>query len=194
MKRIKLLAGLLLSLGCAQAPASSGNDNAIAPLKPIEALDLPRYLGTWYEIARYPNWFQKKCAGNTTATYSMLESGHVEVVNRCTLSSGEQNEARAEAVQQGEKTSARLKVRFAPKWLSFVPGVWGDYWVIDLDTNYQLAAVSEPSRQYLWILARTPTVEPKAYADLLERLQALGFATDKLISTNVAPATQGPLQ
>jgi apolipoprotein D and lipocalin family protein len=71
-------------------------------------------------------------------------------------------------------------VRFAPAWLSFLPMVWGNYWVIDLDTDYQLAAVSEPSREYLWILSRTPQVEPAIYAALLDRLKAAGFDTGRL--------------
>jgi apolipoprotein D and lipocalin family protein len=71
-------------------------------------------------------------------------------------------------------------VRFAPAWLSLIPAVWGDYWVVVLEDNYQWVAVSEPSRQFLWILSRTPRMEPKAYADLLLRLAALGLDVQKL--------------
>jgi apolipoprotein D and lipocalin family protein len=73
-----------------------------------------------------------------------------------------------------------LKVRFAPAWLSWLPQVWGDYWVIDLDDDYQLAAVSEPSREYLWVLSRTPRVDANTYNALLKRLSAQGFDLSKL--------------
>jgi apolipoprotein D and lipocalin family protein len=80
----------------------------------------------------------------------------------------------------GDANSPKLKVRFAPAWLSFLPFVWGNYWVIDLDPQYQLAAVSEPSRKYLWILSRTQTVKPKAYEALLQRLKQQGFNLDAI--------------
>ena len=82
--------------------------------------------------------------------------------------------------QTGGPDSPKLEVRFAPWWLSFLPMVWGDYWVVDLDENYRLAAVSEPSRKYLWVLSRTPTVDAAAYRDLLKRLESKGFDLTKL--------------
>ena len=92
-------------------------------------------------------------------------------------------QAIGEARQIGSADSPRLKVRFAPEWLSFLPFVWGDYWVVDLDDAYPLVAVSEPDREYLWILSRTPTVEPARYAALLERLAAMGLDVAKLDKT-----------
>lgn len=150
------------------------------PLTTIAALDVPRYLGTWFEIAKYPNSFQKKCVANTQARYSLLSDGQLQVVNRCLLADGQTSEAVGAAKQQGEATSPKLKVRFAPAWLSIFPFVWGDYWVIDLDPAYQLAAVAEPKREYLWILSRTPKVDSKSYQDLLERLTQKGFDISKL--------------
>jgi apolipoprotein D and lipocalin family protein len=84
------------------------------------------------------------------------------------------------ARQVGDTSSPKLEVRFAPAWLSFIPAVWGDYWVIDLDSEYQLVAVSEPRREYLWVLSRSPTVKQEAYAALLERLRRSGFDTSRL--------------
>jgi apolipoprotein D and lipocalin family protein len=84
------------------------------------------------------------------------------------------------ARQIGSKDSPKLEVRFAPEWLSFLPLVWGDYWVIDLDPQYQLAAVSDPRREYLWVLSRTPQLDPKVYADLLQRLKQQQFDIQKL--------------
>ena len=151
-----------------------------APVKTITSLDVPRYLGTWYEIAKFPNWFQRKCASNTKAVYSIKPDGNLRVLNSCKQVDGEVSEAEGAARQVGAKDSPKLEVRFAPAWLSFLPMVWGNYWVIDLDSQYQLAAVSDPRREYLWILSRTPQLDPKAYEELLGRLQAQQFDVRKL--------------
>jgi apolipoprotein D and lipocalin family protein len=153
---------------------------APAPLEAIATLDVPRYMGTWYEIAKYPNWFQKKCVSNTSAQYTAEASGSLTVLNRCQKADGSMSEALGAAKQVGSATSAKLEVRFAPAWLSFLPFVWGNYWVIDLDEQYQLAAVSEPTRKYLWILSRTKTVDPKVYDALLQRLQQKGFNLNEI--------------
>ena len=83
----------------------------------------------------------------------------------------------------GDKNSPKLEVRFAPAWLSFIPAVWGDYWVIDLDSDYQLVAVSEPKRQYLWVLSRTSKMNIAAYEALLSRLATEGFDIKRLEQT-----------
>jgi apolipoprotein D and lipocalin family protein len=151
-----------------------------APLESIASLDVARYMGTWYEVAKYPNWFQKRCIANTSATYAIQPNGMLQVLNRCQKEDGSITDALGEAKQVGDANSPKLKVRFAPAWLSFLPFVWGNYWVIDLDPQYQLAAVSEPSRKYLWILSRSKTIEPKAYEALLQRLKQQGFNLDAI--------------
>jgi apolipoprotein D and lipocalin family protein len=153
----------------------TATDGTKEALTTIAALDVPRYMGVWYEIAKYPNWFQRKCTGNTKAEYSLKSDGKVQVVNRCRMENGEMNEAIGSARQVGAPTSPRLEVRFAPAWLSFIPAAWGDYWIIDLDEGYQLAAVSEPSRQYLWVLSRTPRVNRASYESLVGRLAKKGY-------------------
>lgn len=150
------------------------------PVKTIASLDVPRYLGTWYEIAKFPNWFQRKCVSNTKAVYSIKPDGNLRVLNSCKPAEGDAAEAEGTARQIGAKDSPKLEVRFAPAWLSFLPMVWGNYWVIDLDSQYQLAAVSDPRREYLWILSRTPQLDPKVYEELLGRLQAQQFDVRKL--------------
>lgn len=174
-------AALVLSGLCA-VPALAADP--ARPLQPIETLVVPRYMGIWYEIAKFPNAFQKKCVGDTTATYTLGNDGRVQVVNRCRTADGKSDEAEGVARQLGGATSPKLKVRFAPAILSFIPMVWGDYWVIDLDEKYQLSAVSEPKREYLWILSRTPQVEPAAYDALLTRLTAQGLDVSKLVRTS----------
>ena len=117
---------------------------APAPLQTVERLDLPRYMGTWYEIAKFPNRFQAQCASDTVAVYTAQADGTVRVVNRCRTEKGETTEATGLARLVGGPDSPRLQVRFAPAWLSWWPAVWGDYWVVDLEPDYQLVAVSEP--------------------------------------------------
>ena len=164
--------------------------NDTPPLKPIAALEVPRYLGKWYEIAKYPNWFQKKCVSHTVAEYSLKTDGQLQVLNRCRLADGQEESALGVAKQIGDAASPKLQVRFAPSWLSFVPLVWGDYWVIDLDADYQLAAVSDSKREYLWVLSRTPQVNDKAYGALIERLKAQHFEVQKLERTVQTPTTR----
>ena len=176
------LFGLCLALSAAglQAQTAPTPASAQAPLTTIAALDVPRYMGRWYEIAKFPNWFQRKCVADTSANYQLLADGSVEVLNQCRQKNGEMQQALGAARQIGPATSPKLQVRFAPAWLSVLPFVWGNYWVIDLDERYELVAISEPKREYLWVLSRSPQVEPARYQALLGRLKALGLDTDKL--------------
>jgi apolipoprotein D and lipocalin family protein len=163
--------GLVLICCTALSPAHA----ELLPLKTVPSVDVPRYMGTWHEIAKYPNWFQKKCVSSTQATYTLQADGRVQVLNRCKTDKGEWSEALGAARQIGGQNSPRLKVRFAPEWLSFIPMVWGDYWIIDLDPDYQWVVVSEPDRDYLWILSRTPQMPAATYQELLGKLHDRGF-------------------
>lgn len=167
----------------AAAPASARAQAPQPALVPIASLDVARYMGTWHQVALYPNWFQRRCVSDTVARYTALPGARVEVLNRCRNAAGEMIEALGEAQHIGAADSPRLKVRFAPAWLSWLPLVWGDYWVIDLDPAYSLVAVSEPSREYLWVLSRSPQPDPAAYDALLGRLQAMGFDLKRLERT-----------
>lgn len=92
-----------------------------APLKPIASLEVPRYLGRWYEVAKFPNWFQKKCTSDTSADYALQSDGTIRVLNQCRRADGEFDKAVGQARQIGAADSAKLQVRFAPSWLSFLP-------------------------------------------------------------------------
>ena len=162
----------------------------LPPVSTIATLDVPRYMGTWYEIAKFPNRFQAKCVANTRARYLAQTDGSVQVLNSCVTADGSTIDALGRAIQVGATTSPKLQVRFAPAWLSWLPQVWGDYWVIDLDADYQLAAVSDSKREYLWVLSRTPQVNDKAYGALVERLKAQHFAVQKLERTVQSPTTR----
>jgi len=184
MKYIHYIIGLLIFC-CSQNWAMAQTEQkAAAPIKTIASLDVARYQGTWYEIAKFPNWFQRKCIADTNATYKIKEDGNVSVTNRCKFENNEKGEALGIARQIGDSTSPKLEVRFAPAWLGFLPLVWGDYWVIDIDAEYQLAAVSDPRREYLWILSRTKSVDQSRYQALLSRLvNENGFNLEKLSLT-----------
>jgi apolipoprotein D and lipocalin family protein len=183
------LALVLLNSGSASA-ADAPLAAPAPPLAAIPSLDLPRYMGPWHEIARYPNRFQKQCTGAALATYSLLPEGTVRVVNRCPQADGKVDEAIGEARRIGPPGSAQLQVRFAPAWLSFLPMVWGNYWVVELDDAYQLAVVSEPTREYLWVLSRQPGLSPSAWSALTVRLQALGFEPARLLRSAPAGETR----
>lgn len=152
------------------------------PVKAVAEVNLDRYCGTWYEIARLPNKFQKECVGNTTAEYTRQPDGKIKVVNRCLTADGSTKEADGIAKKADKNGSnAKLKVRFAPSWLGWLPFVWGNYWILDLAPDYSYAVVGEPSRKYLWILSRTPKMGADVFEAILERVEAMGYDTDALV-------------
>ena len=146
-------------------------------LEVVGAVDLSRYAGRWYEIARLPNRFEKKCADSVTATYTLRSDGKVDVVNRCRKASGKYTTAKGKAKVVDKKTNAKLKVTF------FWP-FYGDYWILDLGPNYEYAVVGAPNREYLWILSRTPQLDEQLYQRLLTEMATRGFATDRMIRTS----------
>ncbi len=154
------------------------------PVTPVPHVDLARYAGRWYEVARFPNRFQASCVGETTADYTVLRNGQIRVVNSCATASGgrAQAEGRARLAQPGGRTST-LKVRFAPAWLSFLPIVWGDYWILDLTDDYGAALVGSPDRKYLWILARTPVLDEPTYQRMVATAAAQGFDVARLVKS-----------
>jgi len=156
-----------------------------APLGVVPSVDLARYAGRWYEIARLPNRFEEKCASDVSAEYTMLRADRLKVVNQCRKNDGRMSSAEGVArLADSKGANSRLKVRFAPGFLSFLPLVWGDYQVIELAPDYSHALVGEPGRKYLWILSRTPRMDEAAYRRLAERAAAEGFDVSKLLRTN----------
>ena len=144
-----------------------------APALPVVPdVDLPRYMGVWYEIASYPTWFQKGCTGST-ARYHLNADGTVDVLNQC-RKGGTLESARGTAWAPDPGEPAKLKVRF------FWP-FRADYWIIDLGPEYEYAVVGHPSREYLWILSRTPAMDPAVYACILQRLRLNGYDPDRLV-------------
>ncbi len=159
----------LLMLSVAVAAAAKA-----PPLRVVEEVDLDRYLGTWFEIASYPAWFAKNCTG-VTAEYSLREGGGISVVNRCYKGAldGKLKEARGRAKVVDPETNAKLKV-------SFFGPFWGDYWILELDPEYEWVVVGEPKRKYLWILSRTPSLAQDTLDEILSRLPEKGYSRDRL--------------
>jgi apolipoprotein D and lipocalin family protein len=160
-----------------------------APIRAVASVDLDRYVGDWFEIARLPNRFQRECVGDVRATYVRRPDGLLDVVNRCTTAKGE-TEARGLARIVDEKSFAKLKVRFAPAWLSWLPMVWGDYWIIGLAPDYSWAVVGEPGRDYLWILARAPKLDDESMTAARSAARDNGYNVERLVMTPQGKARQ----
>lgn len=150
------------------------------PLETVSRVDLARYAGTWHEVALYPNRFQQACAADTTATYTPLGEGRIGVRNRCLRSDGSEMSVDGVAEVVEPATNAKLQVSFLPGWLRWTGIGRGDYWVLYLSTDYQVAIVGEPRREYLWILARTPTLPDAEYRALMSKVRAAGYDPERL--------------
>jgi apolipoprotein D and lipocalin family protein len=176
---------VLLTLGVLLITANLfAQEQSSKPLEVVPFVDLSRYAGTWYEIARLPNRFQNKCAGDVTATYSILDNGDIKVVNRCRQENGEFTEAEGRARRESnDEPNTKLEVRFAPAFLSFLPLVWGSYWIIDLGEDYSYAVIGEPDRRFLWILSRSKDIDMDLLDGILGRVQHQGYDIASLIRT-----------
>lgn len=170
----------LLALSMALASGVVSGQGAPLPNDSVPALDLQRYSGEWHEIAHMPMFFQRKCVANTTATYTPRADGTVGVRNACDDKDGKQiaTEGVARPVLGHP---GRLQVRFAPGWLAWVPMVWADYWVVELDPEYRWAVVGGPSRKYLWVLSRAPAMDRSQFDAIRSRAARRGYSVDKLV-------------
>lgn len=169
-------------IGCASQPI---NRDLSVPLNSVERVDIERYLGRWYEIARLPNSFEKNCEG-VTADYTQKDDGTISVINSC-------NRVTIDGVITGKARIAKGRARIVDTHsqskleVSFFGPFWGDYWILDLDETYTLSLVGEPSGKYLWILSRTPTLPKDVLNEALMRLKAMGYYTDNLYFTIQPP-------
>ena len=147
------------------------------PLQTVPYVDLNRYAGVWYEIASYPQRFQKGCT-HTTAEYSLSDKGYLIVENLCKKDSlnGRDSYIKGKAFVEPNSGNSKLKVQF------FWP-FKGKYWIIDLADDYSYAVVSHPNRKYLWILSRTPRMDEEVYGKIIKKLNDMDFDTSKLLLT-----------
>lgn len=170
---------LILIFAASCSSLSAGNP----PLDVVQHVDLQKYLGKWYEVARFDQSFQKNCTA-TQAHYSMRSDGDIKVMNTCRLFTpdGELKVAEGRAWVKDKKSNAKLKVQFFLKAikLSFLAG---NYWILDLDQNYQYALIGDPSRKYLWILSRTKVMDEAIFQNLVKKAEELKFDTSKLLRT-----------
>ena len=167
---IVLLSGTVI--GCAQNQSQ---------LKTVSNVELQRYLGNWYEIARLPNRFQNHCAGEVTANYKQLESGDIQVINRCMDQHSEMDEAKGIGRIVDNSSNAKLEVSFVSLlgWNLF----WGDYWILELGSDYDYAVVGMPSRKYLWILSRQREITAENWQVIERIVKASGYDPGKLLKT-----------
>lgn len=170
------LVGTMLMVGC----TTTTEREKLPPLEVVSCVELGRYLGTWYEVANFPQGFQKGCTG-TTATYTLREDGEIDVLNRCRKGSleGKEKTALGRARVVDRETNAKLEV-------SFFGPFWGEYWIIELgdDFSYTYAVVGHPSRDYLWILSRTPSMPEATYEGIVTRLRTRGYEVSRLVRTS----------
>lgn len=151
------------------------------PPKTVANVDLSRYTGLWYEISKIPNSFQKQCAAGTTAEYSLQEDGRIQVINKCYKSDGSLDEAEGVARIVDPQSNAKLEVSFVR--ILGRNRFWGDYWIIELDDNYQWVIIGHPKRKYGWILSRTPEISLELRQQLNERLLAQGYDPQNFVDT-----------
>jgi len=173
-------ARLALTVLCLTLGACAGVDSR-GDLSTVTSVDLSRYAGTWYEIARLPMWFQRHCV-DSKATYSSRPDGAIGVRNECVTDTGGLEQAEGVATVVDAKTNARLTVVF-DNWFArlFGSSREGNYWILDLDPEYRTAMVGTPDRRFLWILSRTPQLDEATYRRLVERAQQLGYPVSDLI-------------
>jgi apolipoprotein D and lipocalin family protein len=147
----------------------------------VDKVDLKRYSGTWYELARLPMFFQRNCA-QSEAHYQLKPDGNVAVLNRCRTAEGKWEEANGTASPQVAGKTDKLWVEFDNWFSRLLPGVAkGDYWVLYIGDGYKTALVGNPDRKYLWLLSRTPTVSEHTREELLAKAQQQGYDTTRLI-------------
>ena len=170
---------LILTVAAIGLAAAYGQDSR--PLTTVAKVDLKRYAGLWYEIARIPNRFQNQCVWGVTAEYALRADGRIDVINRCYESTGKVEEARGLARVDDTTSNARLKVSFF-SILGWRP-VWGDYWIIGLDEGYQYALVGAPGRSYGWILAREHTLSEGTLQKIFTRLRDQGYDPERFQMT-----------
>ncbi len=178
---------IILTTACGSDPIR--RDSPTVP-ETVQNVELERYAGLWYEIAKFPNRFQKDCS-ETTATYELREDGLISVVNRCVTEKGNVKEAKGKARVADPNTPSKLQVKFFP----LAP--WGDYWILILDEDYQYSVVGDSDGRYLWVLSRKPSMEESLYLSLVERLLEMGYFVDFLERTahpSIPTATAGVAQ
>lgn len=145
-------------------------------------VDLQKYVGKWYEVASIPQSFQKQCVANTTAEYSLADDGLIKVLNSCDTDKGKRSVAEARAKVIDKKTNSKLKVTFV-KIFDWIFAFGGNYWILDLAPDYSYALIGDPTREYAWILSRTPSFAPELFIKAEATFKALGYDTCAILTS-----------
>lgn len=180
-----LLAAAAAAISAAALAAEPATATSTAP-QPLPSVDLKAYMGQWYQVALYPNRFQAQCVDSTTATYSLRPDGQVTVLNRCRTQDGwDDTEGLARPrdgaqVKDGQLAPARLEVSFLPRFIRWLPVGWGNYDLLLLGPNQQWAIVGEPTREYLWVLSRTPQLDAAQWLLVEAALRERGYELGRL--------------
>jgi apolipoprotein D and lipocalin family protein len=148
----------------------------------VDSVNITKYAGLWYEIARIPNSFQKNCSGIVTAMYELRQDGKLNVINRCTREDGSSSKVKGIAKIVDPESNARLKVSFVQ--ILGISLFWGDYWIIGLDENYEWAIVGSPGRKYGWILSREPEMADSTMQKIFTLLETKNYNPAEFILTN----------
>ena len=164
---------IVLQLSVAPVALSQSDSTDSLAVTTVRSVDLSRYTGAWYEIAKIPNRFQKQCVRGTTAEYALRVDGRITVVNRCIKDDGSPSEAEGVAEIVDTVSNAKLKVSFV-SFLGWRP-FWGNYWVIGLDADYRWAIVGTPDRKYGWVLSRTPSLDPETMEAIFVIIERNGY-------------------
>ena len=149
----------------------------------VSHVELDKYLGLWYEVARKPLYFQRDCVGNVTARYTLNENGNIVVDNRCEDGEAQEKRSIGEAFVINQPYNSKLRVSFIPEAIRWLPVGRGDYWILKIDKSYQMALVGEPHRKYLWVLSRDPKPNPHLIGEYLKYASSLGYQLDDVIYT-----------
>lgn len=187
LKRIPSIANfkklIILTAMCCSSIFYSNTYAENSTLAAVPQVELSQYLGLWYEVARKPMYFQKECAQDVTARYTVNEYGNIAVDNRCTDMDGNILRSLGEGFVVNEPFNSKLKVSFLPESVRWMPVGRGDYWILKIDSTYQMVLVGEPKRKYLWLLSRDPHPDEAKVTEYLRYAQRVGFNLKDLIRT-----------
>ncbi|NNH01952.1 lipocalin family protein [Acinetobacter sp. ANC 5414] len=179
-KLAKIAVGGVVLIGLGMATMAYAQNK---PLHTVEEVELDKYLGVWYEVARKPMYFQNKCDRDVSATYTLNENGNIGVDNRCYTKDGQLNQSIGEAFIQNAPFNTKLKVSFLPESVRWLPVGRGDYWILKIDDAYQTVLVGEPRRRYLWVLSRSAQPDQAVVKEYLDYAQSIGYDISDVIHT-----------
>jgi apolipoprotein D and lipocalin family protein len=179
-KLAKIAVGGAVLIGLGMATMAYAKNK---PLHTVEKVELDKYLGVWYEVARKPMYFQNKCDRDVSATYTLNENGNIGVDNRCYTKDGQLNQSIGEAFIKNAPFNTKLKVSFLPESVRWLPVGRGDYWILKIDDAYQTVLVGEPRRRYLWVLSRSAQPDQAVVKEYLDYAQSIGYDIGDVIYT-----------